>query len=54
VGLITWEVWKERNAKLFRGEAEQDERMIQEIEAIGEFWILAGAKDLLFSSRVIH
>jgi len=49
--LITWELWKERNARVFRNAATPVPQLVQTISHFGEQWVLAGAKKLgcLFS-----
>ena len=49
--LIAWELWKERNARVFRNAAAPVPQLVQTIRHFGEQWVLAGAKKLgcLFS-----
>jgi len=45
-GLIAWQLWKEHNARIFRGVALQLSMVLQLIQIEGENWIAAGAKNL--------
>nr|TKW35837.1 hypothetical protein SEVIR_2G401500v2 [Setaria viridis] len=51
VALVTWEVWKERTARIFRGERLQMDILLQRIKAMGELWILGGAVNFRLSHR---
>lgn len=44
--LITWELWKERNACIFRGKLPQTEDVQRAIKGTLELWRLAGARCL--------
>ena len=43
---IAWQLWKERNARTFRGVALQPSMVLRLIQLEGENWIAAGAKNL--------
>ena len=45
-GLIAWQLWKEHNARIFRGVALQPSMVLRLIQLEGENWIAAGAKNL--------
>ncbi|RLN23390.1 hypothetical protein C2845_PM07G26090 [Panicum miliaceum] len=49
--LIAWELWKERNARVFHNAAAPVPQLVQTIRHFGEQWVLAGVKKLgcLFS-----
>jgi len=52
--LIAWEIWKERNARCFRGVATQIPAIKATIKLQAELWVQAGAKHLgCFIQRVI-
>jgi hypothetical protein len=40
--LVAWELWKERNAKLFRNEAANSAQFLAKIKHIADLWIDAG------------
>jgi len=44
--LVSWHVWKERNARCFRGAAASATELMQLIKDEGDQWIQAGAKGL--------
>jgi hypothetical protein len=44
--LITWEVWKERNARCFRGSESDANVLTATIKYQAELWVVAGAKHL--------
>jgi hypothetical protein len=44
--LVTWEIWKERNAPIFRRVSTQASQVVALIKQQGELWIDAGAKKL--------
>ncbi|WVZ79516.1 hypothetical protein U9M48_027087 [Paspalum notatum var. saurae] len=44
--LVTWEVWKERNARCFRGEVSSAEAVVSSILSFASEWVRAGAKAL--------
>lgn len=46
VTLITWELWKERNARVFNNRFAMLAILMQKIKDEGKNWILAGAKHL--------
>lgn len=46
VTLITWELWKERNARVFSNKASMPLAVMQKIKDESKNWILAGAKHL--------
>ncbi|CAN6373551.1 unnamed protein product [Urochloa humidicola] len=49
--LVSWQIWKERNARVFRGATSQPRQLLQQIKIEGDNWISAGARQLgcLFS-----
>jgi hypothetical protein len=54
VMLISWELWKERNARCFRGAATQLQSLLATIRKLVELWVQAGAKNLgCLAQRVI-
>jgi hypothetical protein len=44
--LVAWELWKERNARLFRNEAANIAQFLAKIKHIADLWIDAGARHL--------
>jgi hypothetical protein len=53
--LVAWELWKERNARLFRGSATQPPQLLASIKHHAELWVQAGAKALgRLLQRVVH
>jgi hypothetical protein len=44
--LTSWELWKERNARLFRGRHSSMIEFLQVIKVQAELWVAAGAEDL--------
>ena len=44
--LITWEIWKERNARVFNNTFTMPSTLLQRIKSESSNWILAGAKHL--------
>ena len=44
--LITWEIWKERNARVFNNTFTMPSTLFQHIKSESKNWILAGAKKL--------
>ena len=44
--LIIWEVWKERNARVFNRHQTSTTMLMEKIKAEANLWITAGAKDL--------
>ena len=42
--LITWEIWKERNARVFNNKFVMPSILVQRIKDEAKNWILAGAK----------
>lgn len=53
--LVAWELWKERNARCFRGAKTQIQSVKAFIKVQASLWVQAGAKDLgRLIQRVIH
>jgi hypothetical protein len=46
VTLITWELWKERNDRIFNNKASMPMAVVEKIKEESKIWILAGAKHL--------
>jgi hypothetical protein len=44
--LVTWEVWKERNARCFRSEASSVDAVVSSALGVASEWVRAGAKAL--------
>lgn len=44
--LVTWQLWKERNARVFRDAVSLPAELLQRIKKEGDEWIMAGAKNL--------
>jgi hypothetical protein len=44
--LVSWQLWKERNARCFRESASPVAELLQVIKAQAELWVQAGAKHL--------
>ena len=44
--LVSWEVWNERNARVFRNKATTSIMLIEKIKEETTVWCLAGAKAL--------
>lgn len=44
--LISWEVWKQRNARVFRNIASPTMIIVGKIKEEAQFWVIAGARDL--------
>jgi hypothetical protein len=44
--LVTWEVWNERNARVFRNKSAPSGFVIDKIRNEARLWVLAGAKRL--------
>jgi hypothetical protein len=45
--LVSWQVWKERNARCFRQAPSSMNELLQIIKAEADRWIEAGAKGLV-------
>jgi hypothetical protein len=45
-GLVAWELWKERNARLFRNESATSAQFLAKVKQIADLWIRAGARQL--------
>ena len=46
ITLIAWELWKERNERVFNNKAIMPSALMQKIKDESKNWILAGAKQL--------
>jgi hypothetical protein len=44
--LVVWEIWKERNARVFRNKLSSSVVIFELIKAEARLWILVGAKHL--------
>lgn len=44
--LVSWHIWKERNARVFRNEEEQLQQLLTTIKFEADLWITAGARHL--------
>jgi hypothetical protein len=44
--LITWEIWKEKNERVFNNKSSPPSVIMHKIREEGKYWILAGAKSL--------
>ena len=44
--LVSWEIWKERNARIFRNAATPTTIIVTRIKEEAHMWTLAGAKHL--------
>jgi hypothetical protein len=44
--LVTWEVWSERNARIFRNKSATSFVVIEKIRKEAALWVLASAKRL--------
>jgi hypothetical protein len=44
--LVTWEIWKERNERVFNNKLSLPSVVMHKIREEGKDWILAGAKNL--------
>ena len=44
--LVSWTIWKERNARCFRDASTIVSQLLQVIKAEAEIWIQAGVRDL--------
>jgi hypothetical protein len=44
--VITWEIWKERNAAVFNNKSPLASALLQRIKDESKSWILVGAKHL--------
>lgn len=44
--LVSWQIWKQRNDKVFRGETASAQRISQKIKDEAKVWIAAGASGL--------
>jgi hypothetical protein len=44
--LITWEIWKERNERVFNMKSSLPAVVMHKIREVAKDWILAGAKNL--------
>jgi hypothetical protein len=46
--LIYWEIWHERNARIFKNESTMPNGILKKIKIEASLWVLAGAKNLGF------
>jgi hypothetical protein len=44
--LISWEIWKERNERVFNNKSSLPSIVMEKIRGEGKDWVLAGAKNL--------
>jgi hypothetical protein len=44
--LVTWEIWKKRNARIFRNTASPETIVVANIKEEAHLWALVGAKHL--------
>ena len=44
--LVSWHIWKERNARLFRGDSLDHQQLLRKIKTDADMWVAAGAKSL--------
>ena len=44
--LVSWHIWKERNARLFRGDSLDHQQLLRKIKTDTDMWVAAGAKSL--------
>ena len=44
--LISWEVWKERNNRVFNQKETPPNRLLEKVKTEATFWAAAGAKNL--------
>uniref|UniRef100_A0A8R7R329 Reverse transcriptase zinc-binding domain-containing protein n=1 Tax=Triticum urartu TaxID=4572 RepID=A0A8R7R329_TRIUA len=44
--LVSWEIWKERNARVFRNSATPTAVLVRNIKEEVKLWVMAGAKNL--------
>jgi hypothetical protein len=44
--LISWEIWKERNERVFNNKSSLPSIVMQKIRDEGKDWVLANAKNL--------
>ena len=44
--LVSWEIWKERNARVFRSSATPTAVVVRNIKEEVRLWVMAGAKNL--------
>ena len=44
--LVSWEIWNERNARIFNHKELPHNQLLQKIKDESEMWIMAGAKHL--------
>ncbi|KAG2541988.1 hypothetical protein PVAP13_9NG670114 [Panicum virgatum] len=43
---VAWHIWKERNARLFRGDSLDHQQLLRKIKTDADMWVAAGAKSL--------
>ena len=44
--LVVWHIWKEQNARLFRGDSQDQQQLLRKIKTEIDMWVAAGAKSL--------